>query len=61
MLSDILPPEQVQAIVTEFKRRLDTTTDYIALHDELYNYRMRLIDQAQRGPIWSNTYTNNPN
>jgi hypothetical protein len=61
MLSDILPPEQVQAKVTEFKRRLDTTTDYIALHDELYNYRMRLIDQAQRGPIWSNTYTNNPN
>jgi hypothetical protein len=55
MLSDFRPREQVQAIVTGFKRRLDTTTDYSALHTELDNYRTRLIDQALGLPTWEPT------
>jgi hypothetical protein len=58
MLSDFLLPQQVQAIVIKFKRRLDTTTYYTALHTELYNYRTRLIDQALGRPTQSNTHMN---
>ena len=50
MLSDFRPPEQVQAVVSGFKRRLDTTTDYTALHTELDNYRTTLIDQVLGRP-----------
>jgi hypothetical protein len=58
MLSDFRPPEQVQAVVSGFKRRLDTTTDYTALHTELDNYRTTLIDQVLGGPARSNIHTN---
>jgi hypothetical protein len=51
MLSDFLPPQQVHAVVSGFKRRLDTTTDYTALHTELDNYRTTLIDQALGRPL----------
>jgi hypothetical protein len=57
MLADFRPPEQVHAIVTGFKRRLDTTTDYTVLHTELHNYRTRLIDQALGCPTRSITHT----
>jgi hypothetical protein len=61
MHCDFRPPEQVQAIVTGFKRKLDSTTDYTALYTELDNYRTRLVDRALGRPTWSDTYTNNPN
>jgi hypothetical protein len=57
MLSDFCPPEKVQAIVTEFKCRLDTTTDYTGLHTELDNYRTTLIDQALGRPARPNIHT----
>lgn len=53
MLCDFRPPEQVQAIVTGFKRKLDSTTDYTALYTELDNYRTRLVDRALGRPTWS--------
>jgi hypothetical protein len=56
MLSDFFPLEQVQAIVTGFKRRLDTTTDYTALRTKLDNYRTGLVDRALGRPTWSNTH-----
>ncbi len=52
MLCDFRPPEEVQAIVTGFKRKLDSTTDYTALYTELDNYRTRLVDRALGRPIW---------
>ena len=61
MLSDLCPPEKVQAIVTGFKSRLDTTTDYTALHTELDNYRTTLIDQALGRPARSNIILTNLN
>ena len=60
-LSDFLTPEQMQAIVTGFKCKLDATTDYTALYTELYNYRTRLVNRALGRPTGSDTYTNNPN
>ena len=58
MLSDFRPPEQVQAVVSGFKRRLDTTTDCTDLHTELNNYRTTLIDQVLGRPARSNIHTN---
>jgi hypothetical protein len=57
MLYDFYPHEQVQAIVTEFKRRFNATTDYTALHTALDNYRTSLVDRALGRPTWSNTHT----
>jgi hypothetical protein len=57
MLYDFYPHEQVQAIVTEFKRRFNATTDYTALHTTLDNYRISLVDRALGRPTWSNTHT----
>jgi hypothetical protein len=59
MYSDFLPPEKVQAIVTEFRSRLDSATDYIAIHalyTELDNHRTRLFNRALSEPTWSNTH-----
>jgi hypothetical protein len=58
MLSDFFPPQQVQAVIHGFKRRLDTATDYTVLHSELDNYRTTLIDQALGRPVRSNIHTN---
>lgn len=52
MLSDFRTPERVQAIVTGFKHKLDSTTDYTALYTELDNYRTRLVDRALGRPTW---------
>jgi hypothetical protein len=56
MLYDFYSHEQVQAIVTEFKRRFNATTDYTALHTALDNYRTSLVDRALGRPTWSNTH-----
>jgi hypothetical protein len=56
MLSDFLPPEQVQARLNGFKRRLDVPTDYTALYTELDNLRTRLFDIALGRATWSNTH-----
>ena len=44
-LYDFCPHEHVQAIVTEFKRRLNATTDYTAFYIELDNYRSTLVNR----------------
>lgn len=46
-LYDFCPPEQVQAIITDFNRKFNTTTDYTALYTELDYYRTSLIARAQ--------------
>lgn len=59
MYSDFLPHEKVQAIVTEFKSRLDSATSYTAIHAlyiELDNHRTRLFNQALGRVTWSNLH-----
>jgi hypothetical protein len=55
MLCDFYHPEYVQARVTEFRRRFDTTADYTSLYRELYNYRTSLVDRVFARPNWSGT------